>query len=121
MTDIFASWDAAVEAGRNQYRDILDLLATAGLPAEFVDTGGGYAVLEVELPGGRALWITDGAGEGLSWRRADHKGWTVGLRPAPEEDNGTELALLEETDGSAEALMRLTYRLLRGSRGEGRR
>jgi hypothetical protein len=109
----FASWDAAVAAGGAQYRDVLDLLADSGLPAEFIDTGGGYAVLEVELLGGRALWIGDGAAEGLSWRRTDHKGWTVGLRPAPEEDDGVELALIEATDGSADALMPLVDRILR--------
>lgn len=109
----FASWDAAIAAGSAQYRDVLDLLADFGLPAEFIDTGGGYAVLEVELLGGRALWIGDGAAEGLSWRRTDHKGWTVGLRPAPEEDQGLELALVESTDGSVDALMSLVDRILR--------
>lgn len=38
--------------GKQQYRDVLDTLHRAGLSADFVQTGGMCAALEVMLDGG---------------------------------------------------------------------
>ncbi len=54
--------------GARQCADVLDTLGEHGLPAEFTQTGGMCAVLEVQLENGHTLLIAD-ADDYLSWAR----------------------------------------------------
>lgn len=83
------SYDQTMAAGADRYRDVLDLLADAGLSATFTQTGGMNAALEVLLDGGHTLLVTD-VEDSLSWDREEHQGWGVGLyRPDQENTDGS--------------------------------
>lgn len=81
------SYDETVAWGARQYADVLDTLREHGLPAEFTQTGGMCAALEVQLENGHTLLITD-ADDYLSWARAEHDGWAVGLYEAGDRNDG---------------------------------
>lgn len=81
------SYDETMAWGARQYADVLDSLHEQGLPAEFTQTGGMCAALEVQLENGHTLLITD-AEDHLSWSRAEHAGWGVGLYAAGEHTEG---------------------------------
>ena len=105
-------YDTAMAVGASRYGDVLRLLAAAGLAAAFTQTGGMNAALEVLLDGGHTLLITD-AQDSLSWDRAEHHSWGVGLYP-PDQANadGDCLAFDSTDDGSAEALVPLARAVL---------
>lgn len=101
--------------GRERYTDVLDLLSETGLPTTFTQTGGMCAALEVTLEAGYTLLITD-ADETLSWSRADHRGWRVGLyRPGSEYDDGP-IAYDSVEDGSVSALLPLIESVMNEAR-----
>ncbi len=90
--------------GQARYQDVLDDLATAGLPASFTQTGGMCAALEVTLDSGHTLLITD-QNETLAWDREEHHGWAVGLYPPDDADTDGECLTFDSTaDGAATAL-----------------
>lgn len=97
--------------GANQYADILTMLEDAGLPAEFTQTGGMCAAIEVQLETGRTLLITD-AEDTLCWERSEHRGWGVGLYE-PAEDRDGAIAFLDTTDGSPDGLVALLKQILK--------
>ncbi len=78
----------------------------------FIQTGGMCAAIEVLLDGGQTLLITD-AEDTLSWDRADHRGWAVGLYPPDEAHNDGPVMFDTADDGSPEALIGLAQRVLR--------
>jgi len=82
-------YEAQMHAGKGEYGDVLAELTSLGLPAEFTQTGGLNAAIEVQLETGAHLLITD-TEDSLSWRRADQHGWSVGLYLDPERDDGPE-------------------------------
>lgn len=106
------SYDQTMAAGADRYRDVLALLAEAGLAATLTQTGGMNAALEVLLDGGHTLLATD-AEDSLPWDREEHRGWGVGLYP-PDQANtdGQCLAFGSTDDGSAEALVPLARSVL---------
>ena len=77
------SYDETMNWGARQYADVLAALRRNGLPAQFVQTGGMCAAIEVQLEAGFQLLVTD-AEDTLSWARVDHQGWWVGLYPPDE-------------------------------------
>ena len=101
----------AMAAGAAEYRDVLDALAAADLPAVFTQTGGMCAAVEVRLEDGRTLLITD-AEDCLTWQRGDHRGWGVGLYPPDSEYDSGPLAFENEEDGSLSTLLPLVRRVL---------
>lgn len=111
MSDRAASYEKAMEYGHGQYRDVIAHLGDAGLPARFTQTGGMCAALQVDLPDGRYLLICD-ADDTLSWERADHSGWSVGLYPPEDQYTGEPLEYLQDPDGSPGALLPLLRRVL---------
>ena len=72
------TYEETMEWGAAQYADVTAALASAGLPAEFTQTGGMCAALVVQLEAGHYLLLTD-AEDTLSWNRFEHSGWWVGL------------------------------------------
>lgn len=54
-----AKFDQAMAVGASRYADVIESLNTAGLPTEFIQTGGMCAALEVQLETGHHLLITD--------------------------------------------------------------
>lgn len=80
------SYSETMKAGEAEYRDVLDALCRAGLPAVFTQTGGMCAALEVQLETGRALLITAN-GDSLPWCRAELEGWGVGLYGSGPDDD----------------------------------
>lgn len=108
------TYEQTMAFGAEQYRDVLDALASAGLPAVFIQTGGMNAALEVSLDGGAYLLLTD-LEDTLSWNRDDHAGWYVGLYEAEEKRTvDGPLRWLEHHDGSADKAVELARRVLRG-------
>ncbi len=106
-------YDATMSIGQAQYQDVLDRLAAAGFGATFTQTGGMNAALEVLLDGGHTLLITD-AEDSLSWERAEHQGWGVGLYPPDQANTDGECLAFDSTDdGAPEALSELVWRVLR--------
>jgi len=97
--------DETMARGAAQYADAERALRFAGLPATFTQTGAMCAALEVRLETGHTLLITD-AEEPLSWTRAEHAGWGVGLY-ADHEDRDGALAFGAVPDGGVEALLTL--------------
>lgn len=86
MAPQMMTYDETMAWGARQYTDVLATLREHGLPAEFTQTGGMCAALEVQLENGNTLLITD-ADDYLSWARAEHAGWGVGLyRPGEHTD-----------------------------------
>lgn len=109
-------YDETMRVGACEYRDVVDALRGAGLPAEFVQTGGMTAAIEAVLEGGQRLLVADDE-DSLTWTRAEHRGWSVGLYPAGE---GVDPILFDTTsDGDVGALLRLVDRVVRA--GYGRR
>lgn len=104
-----ARFDRAMEAGAREYQDVLDRLAEEGLDGVFTQTGGMNAALEITLDGGSVL-VTD-AEDALSWSRAEHDGWFVGLYLRREESDGP-IRYLETSDGSVDGLMAVLRELL---------
>lgn len=99
--------------GAEQYRDVLNALAQAGLDGEFVQTGGMCAALEVVLDGGHLLF-TD-LKDTLSWSRCDHEGWAAGLyEPEGRRSIDGPLRWLSDDDGSPAKAVELAQRVLRG-------
>ena len=74
------TYDVTMQIGAARYRDVLDALAAAGLPGEFIQTGGMNAALLVHLDGGQVLLITD-TDDALPWDRA--RPGRLGRRPLP--------------------------------------
>lgn len=106
------SYDATMSIGQAQYQDVLDHLAGAGSGATFTQTGGMNAALEVLLDGGHTLLITDEQ-DALSWERAEHQGWAVGLYPPDQANTDGECLAFDSTqDGSLEALLPLLRQVL---------
>ena len=106
------SYDRTMAVGASRYRDVLDLLAAEGLRATFTQTGGMNAALEVLLDGGHTLLITDEQ-DSLSWDRAEHQGWGVGLYPPDQANTDGECLAFDSTDdGSLEALVPLARAVL---------
>jgi hypothetical protein len=104
-----ARFDEAMAAGAREYQDVLDRLAEEGLGGVFTQTGGMNAALEITLDGGSVL-ITD-AEDTLSWSRADHEGWFVGLYLRRDESDGP-IRYLTTEDGSVDGLMTVLKELL---------
>lgn len=113
------TFDETMDLGAERYRDVLEILAGAGLPATFTQTGGMCAAIEVVLDGGRVLLVTD-ADDSLSWDRETHLGWGAGLyRPDGDGsylDDGP-LAYDTTDDGSPRALVPLVRSVLLGPTG----
>lgn len=108
------SYEDTLAWGARQYHDVLDELAQVGLEAEFTQTGGMCAALQVMLDGGYYLLLTD-RDDPLSWSRAEHRGWFIGLYPPSRTgDHDRPLRYIEDDDGSCENASTLAIRLLRG-------
>ena len=104
-------YSTTMTIGETRYRDVLECLGAAGLPATFTQTGGMCAALEVMLDSGQALLIAD-AEDPLSWDREEHQGWGVGLyAPASAYDDGA-LAFDSTQNGSVSALLPLVGEVL---------
>lgn len=99
------SYEETMACGAGQYRDILERLDEAGLPATFIQTGGMCAAIQVQLETGRELLITD-AEDSLSWARAEQRGWGVGLYTDIEQTDGA-LRFECSEDTSTHALLSL--------------
>ncbi len=109
------TYEETMRWGAGQYADVLDLLCSRSLPAEFTQTGGMCAAIEVRLDSGAVLLITN-AEDALSWYRDEHEGWGVGLYANPDASEG--LLLFDSTpDGALPALLALVERLLGAARG----
>jgi hypothetical protein len=106
------TYEQTMAAGARQYRDVIEGLAAAGLPATFTQTGGMNAALEVLLDGGHALLVTD-AEDSLSWARAEQAGWGVGLYARGEQYDGQCLAWACTADTSMAALQAVIGEVLR--------
>lgn len=99
------SFDETMAWGADQYRDVLTRLEEEGLPASFTQTGGMCAAIEVQLETGHTLLVTD-AEDTLSWARAEHDGWSVGLYEPGERSDGP-IAFGQVPDSDLEALLPL--------------
>lgn len=103
--------EQALALGAAEYKDILDGLARAGYRAEFTQTGGMCAAIEVNLEDGCIVLVTD-ADDTLSWQRANQQGWGVGLYPPPEDDDSEALDYLTTPDGDLRSLLVQLARVL---------
>lgn len=113
-------YDTTMTIGQSRYQDVLNLLGRSGTAATFTQTGGMNAALEVMLDGGHTLLITD-AEDSLSWDRAAHQGWGVGLYPPDQANTDGECLAFDSTDdGSPPALVPLVDRVLRQWTGRNR-
>jgi hypothetical protein len=99
------SYEETMRWGATQYADVLAALRADGLPATFIQTGGMCAAIEAQLETGHTLLITD-AEDTLSWARAEHAGWGVGLY-YEREDNDGALAYGQVDNGETGALLDL--------------
>ncbi|HXC77609.1 MAG TPA: hypothetical protein VNU19_11205 [Candidatus Acidoferrum sp.] len=108
------SYEQTMTSGAEQYRDVLAALSDGGLRGEFIQTGGMCAALQVMLDGGHYLLFTD-LEDTLSWERAAHEGWFVGLYE-PEERRSVDgpLRWLEDPDGSSAKAIELARRVIDG-------
>lgn len=105
-------YDTTMGIGQSRYQDVLNHLASAGLPAVFTQTGGMCAALEVTLEAGYQLLVTD-AEDSLSWDREEHQGWGVGLYPPDQASTDGECLAFDSTDdGSPSALVPLVGAVL---------
>lgn len=105
-------YDTTMRIGQRRYQDVLDMLAASRLGATFTQTGGMNVPLEVLLDGGHTLLITD-AEDSLSWDRAEHAGWAVGLYPPDHVNEGGDcLAFGSTDDGSPAVLLALAQSVL---------
>jgi hypothetical protein len=89
-------YEAQMCAGAREYADVLQELNELGLPAEFTQTGGMNAAIEVQLETGAHLLITD-AEDSLAWRREEQRGWSVGLYRDPERTDGPAAFQMSES------------------------
>lgn len=107
------TYEETMRYGAVQYADATTALAAAGLPAEFLQTGGMCAALMVTLEAGWYLLVTD-LEDTLSWERSEHAGWWVGLYP-PEDSRVADgpVRWLESDDGGVPELVRLAEDVLR--------
>lgn len=107
------TYEETMAWGADQYRDVVAALRSAGLAAEFTQTGGMCAAIMVPLDGGHYLLLTD-LEDTLSWDRSDHEGWWAGLYE-PEERRTADgpLRWLESEDGDAAEAVRLAQAVLR--------
>jgi hypothetical protein len=108
------TYEETMAIGRAQYQDVLDALAGDGLPAEFTQTGGMNAALQVSLEGGWSLLVTD-AEDSLSWARAEQQGWGVGLYAPEHAFDGECRAWSSTPDGSLTALRACVEEVLRNA------
>lgn len=99
----------AMAVGGSRYAEELALLGRFG-PAEFTQTGGMCAALQVTLERGYLL-ITD-AEDSLPWARAELRGWGVGFYPSQDAGEGPEL-FFDCPDTSVAALSGLVEQCLR--------
>jgi hypothetical protein len=107
-------YQTTMKIGQDRYQDVLDRLRDGGMPGVFTQTGGMCAALEVVLDSGHTLLVTD-EDDTLSWDRAEHRGWGVGLYPPDYAHNDGECLTYESTDdGSADALLPLIDQVLAG-------
>jgi hypothetical protein len=120
MTTTRMSYEETMAWGADQYADIIARLKAEGLPvAEFIQTGGMCAAIEVQLEAEYTLLITD-AEDTLSWARAEQAGWWVGMY-APAEDRGEPIACAQDDRNDPEALIRLIDEVMRQGVSELRR
>ena len=109
-------YTAAMAHGATQYADVIAAQAEAGLPTVFTQTGGMCAAVEITLETGGYVLVTD-AEDTLSWDRADHPGWGVGLYPRDDDthegayDSGS-LAYGTTPDTDTPALLDLVHDVL---------
>lgn len=107
------TYEQTMAWGAAQYRDVIDALATSGLRAEFTQTGGMCAAIEITLDGGHYVLLTDRE-DTLSWDRAEHAGWYCGLyEPEERRANDGPLRWLHSDDGSAREAVRLAMTVIR--------
>jgi len=99
--------------GTGQYRPVIDGLRDAGLPAQFVQTGGMCAALEVRLETGHVLIVTE-ADDSLSWDWAHHHSWGVGAYTAKSYENSfsDQLGYVESENGDLPTLIKLIEQLI---------
>jgi hypothetical protein len=109
------TYEETMRYGAAQYADVIAALNRCGLPAEFTQTGGMCAAIEVTLEAGYYLLLTD-RDDTLAWERRKHEGWFVGLYE-PEERRTADgpLRYAESSDGSAEAALALVAEVLPGA------
>lgn len=117
------NYEETMRYGAAQYADVLAALSEAGLPAEFTQTGGMCAAIQVPMEGGAYLLVTD-VEDTLAWERGEHRGWGVGLYDDEEHHDGAR-AYGESEDGSVEALVPLIMAVMKQGHqpaqpGEGR-
>jgi hypothetical protein len=105
------TYEETMAYGARQYADVLHALSEAGLPAEFNQTGGMNAAITVTLEGGAYLLVAD-LEDALSWERASHRGWYVGLYVG--EDSGEPMRYEEAQDSDLGTLMELVDTVLAG-------
>lgn len=107
------TYEETMAWGACQYRDVTEALAQAGLRAEFTQTGGMCAAIEVPLDGGHYLLLTDFE-DTLSWDRAEHAGWWCGLYEPDERRTADGLLRWLDSDvGSAHEAVRLARAVIR--------
>lgn len=106
--------------GAREWANVTARIRREGLgQAEFTQTGGMCAAIIVGLEDGYYLLITD-AEDTLSWERAAHQGWYVGLYPPENEDSSEPIAYLEHPDGDTDILISLIREVLRTGAGGSR-
>ena len=108
------SYEQTMALGQAQYQDVIDGLSAAGLPAEFTQTGGMNAALQVSLDGGWSLLVTD-AEDSLSWARAEQQGWGVGLYAPEHAFDGECRAWATTPDNDLPALRAVIEEVLRSA------
>ena len=109
------SYEATMQAGAEQYADVLAHLTAQGLPTLFTQTGGMCAALQAQLDNGQTLLITD-EDDSLSWDRREQRGWAVGRYGRDEEACEPPLAFGSSPDRSLAALDALIREVLRPRR-----
>lgn len=109
------TYEQTMRYGAAQYADVIETLNRCGLPAEFTQTGGMCAAIEVTLEAGYYLLLTDRE-DSLAWDRASHDGWFVGLYE-PEERRTVDgpLRYAESDDGCLDAALTLLTKVLPGA------
>jgi hypothetical protein len=107
------TYEQTMAWGAQQWSDVTDRIRSAGLGrAEFTQTGGMCAAIVAGLEDGYYLLVTD-AEDTLSWDRASHQGWYVGLYPPENEVSSEPITYLEDPDGSTDKLLELIRTVLR--------
>jgi hypothetical protein len=79
-------YSAAMDRAHETYRDVLEALWSAEIPAFMTQTGG--MCLAIQIPWRKAdwFWLTD-KGDSLSWDRQETDGWALGFY-LDEDDYG---------------------------------